>query len=382
MASKGKKDKSGVKNRVCRFRIKPTAEQMALFERTFGCVRRVYNLMLSDRKLHYEATGKDYSCTPAEYKGMYPYLAEVDSYALCNAQVNLNRAYANFFAGRAGFPRFKSRRQSNPSYTTNVKKGTRNVALTDQGLILPKVGCVAIICHRPVPDGTLTAVTITRETDEAYYAALLYELPDTPVAPATDRTNSIGLDMSLPHFFVDSDGHAADYPRFYREAQAKLAKEQRRLSRMHKGSRNYQDQLIKIGKLHAKTKHQRADFLNKLSFSLAETYSLVCIEDLNMQNMARSLKLGKSVMDNGWGMFVRMLAYKLADRGKTLLKVDRFFASSKTCLACGRKHTGLKLSDRIFVCPHCGHTIDRDYQAAINILNEGLRCYDRLIAPA
>lgn len=117
------------------------------------------------------------------------------------------------------------------------------------------------------------------------------------MAPVTDPTNSI----SLPHFFVDSDGHAADCSRFYRESQAKLTKEQRRLSRMQRGICNYQNQLIKIGRLYAKTKHQRADFLNKLSFSLAETYSLVCIEDLNMQNMARSLKLGRSVMDNGWG---------------------------------------------------------------------------------
>jgi len=381
--AKKKKDKSGVVNCVRRFRLKPTAEQIALFNKIFGCVRRVYNLMLEDRKLHYEATGKDYACTPAEYKGMYPYLVEADSYALCNAQLNLNRAFTNFFSGRSGFPRFKSRRQPNQSYTTNVKKGTRNVVLMDQGLVLPKIGRVDIICHRSAPEqGVLTSVTITREADGAHYASLLYELPKIPVEPATDPQNSIGLDMSLPHFYVDSNGREANYPRFYRNSQDKLAREQRRLAKMNKGGKNYEKQRIKVGKLHARIKHQRTDFLNKLSFTLVENYSLICIEDLNMKGMSRSLRLGKSVMDNGWGMFVLKLAYKLKDRGKSLVKVGRFYASSKTCLSCGEKHKGLKLSDRTFVCPHCGHTMDRDWQAAINILNEGLRCYKHSIATA
>ena len=145
---------------------------------------------------------------------------------------------------------------------------------------------------------------------------------------------------------------------------------------MKRGSNNYVKQQIKVAKLHAKVKHQRENFLHHVSKSLAERYDIVCIEDLDMRAMSQCLNLGKSVMDNGWGMFVNMLAYKLKERGKLLIKIDKWFPSSKTCSACGHKHDSLTLNDRIFICPQCGNTIDRDLQAAKNILKEGLRICD------
>ena len=181
--------------------------------------------------------------------------------------------------------------------------------------------------------------------------------------------------MSMEHFYVDSDGDVADVPHYYHLMEAKLAKEQAKLSLMSKDSNNYRKQKHRIAKLHAKTKHQRSDFLHKLSYNLVMMYDIICIEDLNMKGMSQGRSLGKSVHDLGWGMFVSMLEYKCRRYDKALVKVDRFYPSSKTCCKCGNIHKALKLSDRVYGCPECGNLIDRDWQAALNILDEGLRIY-------
>ena len=179
--------------------------------------------------------------------------------------------------------------------------------------------------------------------------------------------------MKMDGLYMDSNEHCADMPHFYRQAEKRLAKLQAALSHMVRGSKNYEKQRQKIAKLNAKIKHQRKDFLDKQSAYLTDKYDVICIEDLNMHAMSQSLSLGKSVSDNGWGKFVTMLQYKAEKKGKYLIKVDRFFPSSKTCSKCGYIHKELELSDREYVCPVCGNAMNRDHQAACNTLNEGLR---------
>ena len=179
--------------------------------------------------------------------------------------------------------------------------------------------------------------------------------------------------MSLPKLYVDSNGNTPDFPKPYRTMESKIKREQRKLSRKEKGSKNYEKQRIKLAKQHAKAKQLRNDVLHKLSCALTDRYDLIAIEDLDMSAIKRSLRFGKSASDNGWGMFTDMLSYKAKRKGKQLVKVDRWFPSSKTCSHCGHIHKELRLSDRIYLCPKCGHTMDRDQQAAQNIVKEAKR---------
>ena len=358
-----------------RFLIKPTDEQKVQFAKTFGCCRFIWNRMLADKKQYYNDTGETLYVTPATYKSIpdLDWLNEVDSLALANVQLNLETAYKRFFENKSGFPKFKKKHKSTESYTTNCVNG--NITFANGLLKLPKLKePVKVIQHRPIMDGgKLKSVTITKEPNGKYYASILFEYEAIRVDYSPNMECAVGLDMSMQELFVSSDGELGDYPHFFRKMQNRLAIEQRKLSHMKRGSNNYVKQQIKVAKLHAKVKHQRENFLHHVSKSLAERYDIVCIEDLDMRAMSQCLNLGKSVMDNGWGMFVNMLAYKLKERGKLLIKIDKWFPSSKTCSACGHKHDSLTLNDRIFICPQCGNTIDRDLQAAKNILKEGLR---------
>ena len=181
----------------------------------------------------------------------------------------------------------------------------------------------------------------------------------------------MGLDYASHSFYVDSQGREANYPKFYRNAQTALSKEQRKLSLTKYGSNNYEKQRVRVAKIHEHIANQRKDWLHKLSFELVELYDYICVEDINMQNMAQSLKLGKSTNDNGFGLFRTFLAYKLAERGKQLVKIDKWFPSSKMCRFCGCVNKDLKLSDRVWTC-ECGAILNRDENAAINIMNVGL----------
>ena len=216
-------------------------------------------------------------------------------------------------------------------------------------------------------------MTITQEPDGKRYYSILMEYPKPQTAAQVAIQNSIGLDYSMPSLYVDSNGNSPAFPTLYRTMEPKLARAQRKLSRKKPGSKRYEKQRMKVAMLYAKSKHQRKDVLHKLSCALTDTYDLIAIEDLDMSAMKRALRFGKSVSDSGWGMFVSMLTYKAERKGKLLVKVDRWFPSSKTCIACGYIHKELKLSDRTYLCPVCGHAMDRDKQAARNILNEAKR---------
>ena len=371
-------------NKAFKYRIYPTNEQSVMFSKTFGCCRKVYNLMLADKIKSYEATGKFVTVTPAKYKAAYPYLKEVDSLALANVQINLQNAFRNRFSKnrkkKSGFPKFKSMKHSRRSYTTNNQKGT--VAIIDNKYIkLPKIGKVKAKIHRqPEDEWSLKSATISRDRDGKYYASVLFEYVVNKSAYVADMTNAIGLDYASDGLFVDSNGNIGSNHKYYRESHEILAKEQRRLSRM-KGSKkgeekssNYLKQLKRVNKIYRHIANQRLDNLHKISTEIANQYDVVCVESLNMRTMSnKGFGNGKATLDNGYGMFLDMLEYKLSDRNKYLVKVDKWFPSSQICHCCGSLHHEMKdLSVRTMKCS-CGLTIGRDQNAAINIKNEGLR---------
>ena len=328
--------------------------------------------MLSDKIKYYEETKQKLNNTPAQYKTEFEWLKEVDSLALANAQINLQTAYNNFFKSpKVGFPKFKSKKSSRKSYTTNCVNG--NIVIENGCLKLPKIGFVKLKQHRLNPsDYKLKSVTISQTPSRKYYASVLFEY-ENQVQEQTPQT-FIGLDFSMHELYKDSNGNEPCYPRYYRQSEQKLKREQRKLSLMQKGSKNRDKQRRKVAILHEKVANQRKDFLHKQSKKIANYYDCVCIENLDMKAMAQALNFGKSVLDNSWGMFVTFLQYKLEEMGKKLVKVDKFFASSQTCHVCGYKNIKTKnLSVRVWDCPECGTHHDRDINAAINIKNEGMR---------
>lgn len=371
---------SNVENRVYKFLLKPdTIHREYYFPRWFGCKRFLWNAMLSDKSDFYKIMGTNLDNEVSDYKEDYGFLREVDSLVLANAKLDLDRAYEKFFKKEASYPRFK-KKSACQSFTTNIASvGAKNLRYDSDAhlLKLPKIKePVFVVQHRKIrKGGILKSATVSLEPDGRYYVSLLYEYPDIIHTSCVDESKAIGLDMSMEHFFVDSNGDHEDLPHFYRKAEVFLAKEQAKLSHMTKGSNNYKKQKRRIARIHAKIKHQRADWLHKLSYNLIQNYDIICIEDLNMKAMSQGLSLGKSVHDLGWGMFVSMLEYKAKRYGKVLIKVDRFYPSSKTCRSCGCVNKGLQLSDRVFICPECNSFIDRDWQAAMNILDEGLCIY-------
>ncbi len=216
-------------------------------------------------------------------------------------------------------------------------------------------------------------MTVSQEPSGKYYASILTEYEAEEPSIILDAERSLGLDYSSPYFYVSNEGEKADMPHFYRKAEEKLAREQRKLSRMIKGGSNWCKQKVKVGRAHEKVRCQRKDWLHKKSTELAEKYDFICVEDINLRGMAQGLKLGKATNDNGFGLFQEYLSYKLADLGKKLIKIDMWFPSSRTCHSCGYVNDDLTLGTREWVCPSCGEHHDRDINAAINIREYGLR---------
>ena len=370
---------SQVKHKAYKFRIYPNPEQQVLLARTFGCVRLVYNHYLEAKTKSYEETGNSLSYTKCAadlvaFKNEKPFLREVDSIALQQALRHLDTAFQNFFRDKkVGYPKFKSRKQCHDSYSSVCVNN--NIRLERGTLVLPKVGKVRIKQHRIIPEGyVLKSVTVSKTPTGKYYASVLfeYEADIQPVKPAT----IIGLDFSMHDLFVSSEDEIQvdeQFLHYYRKAQDKLARQQRILAHRKKGSHRYEKQRRKVALLHEKIANQRKDYLHKLSRQIANAYDLVCVEDLNMQGMSQALNFGKSVSDNAWGMFLRFLDYKLAEQGKMLVKVDKWFPSSKTCHECGYVLEELSLSTRNWECPVCHTVHDRDRNAAKNIKTEGMR---------
>ncbi|HHY83834.1 MAG TPA: IS200/IS605 family element transposase accessory protein TnpB [Clostridiales bacterium] len=360
-----------------RYRVYPNKEQQIFFAKTFGCCRFLYNKMLEDKQTYYKQTGKWLNCKPSDYYDAYPFLKEVDSRALKNTWLNLIKAYQNFFKNpnKNNFPKFKRKHISKDSYTTEQNKGRNTIRVTGNKINLPKVGLIKAVIHRPLPDGAvIKSATVTRTKSGKYYVSLTVEQavkPCKPVQPNFDTT--LGIDFSFRSFYVDSNGFSPGNPHFYCQLEEKLKREQKKLASKVKGSNNWIKQKIKIEKIQEKIKNRRKDFCHKLSREIADTYNTVCIEDFSLKEFAGSRQLGKSMFDCGFGMFRNFLKYKLAEQGKFLITIDKWFPSSQICNNCGYVNHNLKIDEKQWICPSCGLTLDRDINAALNIRSEGLK---------
>ena len=359
-------------------RLYPTIDQQVFFAKSFGCVRFIWNKMLSDKIEHYKETKTTLKNYPAQYKKEFEWLQEVDSLALSKVERHLQKAYQSFFKNGTGFPKFKKKGQRD-SYTTNNQKGT--VAITESTVKLPKIGHIKAKLPNRM-NGLIKSATITKTATGQYYASVLVE---TIVDELPNTQSNIGIDLGLTDFIVLSDGSKVANPKFLSKLQHKLAREQKILAKRRavakvanrklSDSRNYQKQKFKVAKVYEKITNSRTDFLHKLSFNLIKNHDVIAIEDLNVKGMVKNHKLAKAISDSSWSTFTTMLAYKAEWYGKTLVKIDRWYPSSKTCSGCNHLLTKaeLPLSLRSWDCPSCLQTNDRDINASINILNEGLK---------
>ena len=330
--------------------------------------------MLSDKIEHYKNTKTELKNTPAQYKKEFEWLKEVDSLALANVQQNLRAAYSTFFKSGFGFPKFKKKGQRD-SYTTNNQKGT--VAVTNNTVKLPKIGHIKAK-FPSIINGLIKSATISKEPTGKYFVSLLVE---TVVEPFTKTYSKVGIDLGLTDFIVLSDGTKVANPKFLSKLQDRLTREQKILAKRRSvakadqrklsDSRNYQKQKIKVAKVYEKITNTRKDFLHKLSFNLIKNHDVIAVEDLNVKGMVKNKKLAKGISDSSWSAFTTMLNYKAEWYGKVLIKVDRWYPSSKTCSGCG--HLLTKAEVRSWSCPSCQQFNDRDINASINILNEGLK---------
>ena len=369
-----RKSNKNVENRAYRFRLYPNTEQTIMINKTIGCARLIYNSLLTDKKEYYEQTGLSLKKEVSEYKKEKEFLKEVDSLALANAKINLETAFKNFFEKRSKYPKLH-KKGKHDSYTTN--NVNNNIKIVDKKIKLPKIGFVKIKQHRILgTDEIIKSATISKVGGK-YYISVLTEREPKPIEKVDISTISedkvLGLDFSVPHFYIDNNGNSSEYPMYYRNAQKKLAKEQRKLSRKEYRSRNYYKQLQKVQKLQEHIANQRKDFLHKLSRELVNQYDAICFEDINLSNLSRTLKFGKCIYDEGFGMFRTFIKYKLEREGKYFILIDNWFASTKLCSACGYKNDDITLNTLEWYCPECGTYHLRDHNAAINIKREGYR---------
>lgn len=366
-----------------KYRIYPNESQRDQIARTLGCCRFVYNRALDVKKTAYSETGK--SIATNDLIKMIPawkrdpetsWLAQVDSMALQQSIRDLDRAYKNFFrrvreGGKPGFPKFKSRRHARQSYRTNGGK-----VLDRNHIALPKLGTVRAKVSRPL-QGRFISVTVSLDAAGRYFATFLCIDVPSKDAPATDR--EVGIDLGVETLATLSDGTKIENPRHLKKYERKLAREQRRLSRRkgarkgEKQSRRYLKQRKRVARIHANIADARTDALHKVTTMLADENQVLCMEDLNAKGMMKNHHLAKAVTDASFGEFARLLEYKCAERGRSLVKIGRFYPSSKTCSACGHRLDALPLSVRSWDCLACGAHHDRDVNAARNILTEGKR---------
>ena len=353
-----------------KYRIYPTSEQKLYFAKTFGCTRFIYNKMLADRIKSYKEN-KDLDIkqikypTPAQYKKEFEWLKEVDSLALANAQMNLDKAYKNFFRDKSvGFPKFKSKKSNRFSYTTNNQNGT--IYIDGNYIKIPKLKSkIKIVLHRKFK-GLIKSATISKTPSNQYYISILV---DTENIQLPKNDNKIGIDLGLKEFAITSDGEIFSNPKWLRKTEKKLKKAQRSLSRKTKGSNNRNKARLKVAKLHQKIANQRKDFLHKISNYITNENQVIVIEDLKVKNLMQNHNLAKAISEVSWSEFRTMLTYKCKWKGRELIIAPSNYASSQLCSNCGNKSSQTKdLSCRTYVCSVCGMVMDRDINASKNLL--------------
>lgn len=355
-----------------KFRIYPNKSQQVQIDKTFGCARFVYNYFLDKRIKAYEEDKESLTygkCSSllTVLKIEKEWLKEVDKFSLQNSLKDLDRAYQKFFKEKTGFPKFKSKHNNRQSYRTNFTNG--NIEIHNNKIKLPKLGYVKFAKSREV-NGRILNVTVSRNPSGKYFISVCFE--SEAYKPQIPTNKSIGLDMGISHFIIDSEGNKVDNPKYFLKYEQKLARLQRSLSRKKKGSKNRNKARIKVARLHEKIKNTREDFLHKLSTKLIRENQTVALESLKVKNMIHNHKMAKSISDASWSQFTTMLKYKSDWYGREIRLVDTYFPSSKLCSCCGFKVEKMSLEIREWTCENCGEYHDRDVNAAINILQNAM----------